>query len=100
MAQLLLPFGTEGSWQLSVGHGSISYPWELNIDFIFTSLSLLLISTRQSGRWQSITKGMLNKYQEFTLPSGLGLPPEYDSPSVRPHGFVCMARGTEMTHPS
>lgn len=67
MALLLLPFGIEGSWQLSVGHGSISYPWELNIDFIFTSLSLLLISTRQSGEWQSITKGMLHKYQESLL---------------------------------
>lgn len=41
MAQLLLPFGIGGSWQVNVGHGSISYLWELNIDFIFTSLSLL-----------------------------------------------------------
>lgn len=67
MAQLSLPFGIGESWQLSVGHGSISYLWELNIDFIFTSLSLLLISTSQSGRWQSITKQTLDKYQESLL---------------------------------
>lgn len=81
MAQLLLPFGTRGSWQVNVGHGSISYLWELNIDFIFTSLSLLSISNRQRGRWQSITKQTLDKYisGKFVLPSGLWLPLDFEN---------------------
>lgn len=49
------------------GHGSISYLGELNIDFIFTSLSFLLISSRQSRRWQSISKQTFDKYQQSLL---------------------------------
>ena len=67
MDHLLLAFGAGGSWQLNVDHGSISYLWELTIDFIFTSLSLLLISTRPGGRWKSTTKQILNAYQESLL---------------------------------
>ena len=67
MDHLLLSFGAGGSWQLNVDHGSLSYLWELTIDFIFTSLSLLLISTSTGGRWQSTTKQTLNAYQESSL---------------------------------
>ena len=67
MDHLLLSFGAGGSWQLNVDHGSISYLWELTIDFILTSLSLLLISTRPRGRWQSTTKQTLHTNQESLL---------------------------------
>ena len=67
MDHLLLSFVAGGSWQLNVDHGSISYLWELTIDFIFTSLSLLLISTRPRGRWQSTPKQILSAYQESLL---------------------------------
>lgn len=78
MVQLLIPFRTEGSWQLNVDHGSISYLWELNTDFIFTSLSCLLISNRVEDSSQSLNRNLINITKVCSF-FRIGLPLDFEN---------------------